>query len=125
MLKSLELLKNGYRGLTSVLSAEQSSSHESKQAQSELKSDILQRVKEVTNEIPQQPIILSVVTQALASTTEDDLLKMMVTVRDELSRLIMKHQVRDFLEMELPENVSPVHKIEGSVLVENILFEKW
>lgn len=31
------------------------------------------------------------VTQALASTTEDDLLKMMITVRDELSRLISKH----------------------------------
>ena len=93
MLKSLELLRNGYRGLTSALSVAQSSSHESKQAQSELKSDILNRVKEVTNEIPQQPIILSVVTQALASTTENDLLKMMVTVRDELTTIINKHTV--------------------------------
>lgn len=96
MLKSLELLKNGYRGLTSALYAEQSSSQESKPAQSELKSDIIQRVKEVTNEIPQQPIILSVVTQALASTTEDDLLKMMVTVRDELTKIIEKHQWVEF-----------------------------
>lgn len=123
MLKSLELLKNGYRGLTSALSAEQSSSRESKQAQSELKNDILSRVKEVTNEIPQQPIILSVVTQALASTDENDLLKMMVMVRDELSRLIIKHQVRDFLKMELPETISPVldlgnHKIETVTFID-------
>lgn len=103
MLKSLELLKNGYRGLTSALSAAQSSSQELKHRQSELKNDILQRVKEVTREIPQQPIILSVVTQALASTSEDDLLKMMVIVRDELTTIIMKHQVRDFLEVELPD----------------------
>jgi hypothetical protein len=59
----------------------------------------------------------------LASTTEDDLLKMMVTVRDELSRLIMKHQVRDFLKMELPEDISPVldlgnHKIEAVTFID-------
>lgn len=113
MLKSLELLRNGYRGLTSVLSAEQSSSHVSKQAQSELKSDILRRVKEVTNEIPQQPIILSVVTQALASTDENDLLKMMVTVRDELTAIITKHQVNDFLELDIPTLELGNHKIEA------------
>ena len=100
MLKSLELLKNGYRGLTSALSAGQSLSQELKRAQSELKSDILLRVKEVTNEIPQQPIILSVVSQALASTTEDDLLKMMITVRDELTTIINKHTV-EIVETEI------------------------
>lgn len=36
------------------------------------------------------------VTQALASTTEDDLLKMMVTVRDELTKIIEKHQWVEF-----------------------------
>ena len=93
MLKSLELLKNGYRGLTSALSVAQSSSQESKPQQNELKNDILRRVKEATSEIPQQTIILSVVTQALASTDEKDLLKMMVIVRDELTKIIDKHIV--------------------------------
>lgn len=123
MLKSLELLKNGYRGLTSALSAAQSSSQESKQAQSELKSDILQRVKEVINEIPQQPIILSVVTQALASTTEDDLLNMMIKVRDELTNIIAKHQLEMFdSQIDLVESIPTLelgnHKIEAVTFID-------
>ena len=123
MRKSLELLKNGYRGLTSALSAGQSLSQELKPAQSELKSDILLRVKEVTNEIPQQPIILSVVSQALATTDEKDLLNMMIRVRDELSRLIAKHQLEAFdSQIDLVESVPTLelgsHKIEAVTFVD-------
>ena len=120
MLKSLELLKNGYLGLTSALSVGQSSSQESKQAQSELKNDILLRVREVTSEIPQQPIILSVVTQALASTTEDDLLKMMVTVRDELSSLIEKHQWNE-IAPDIPNDYQPGDVIAGRYIIQEKL----
>lgn len=123
MLKSLELLKNGYRGLTSALSVERLSSHESKPAQSELKSDILRRVKEVTNEIPQQPIILSVVTQALASTDENDLLNMMIKVRDELTNIIAKHQLEMFdSQIDLVESIPTLelgnHKIEAVTFID-------
>lgn len=123
MLKSLELLRNGYRGLTSALSVGQSLSHESKHQQSELKSDILRRVKEVTNEIPQQPIILSVVTQALASTTEDDLLNMMIKVRDELTNIIAKHQLEMFdSQIDLVESIPTLelgnHKIEAVTFID-------
>jgi hypothetical protein len=88
MLKSLELLKNGFRGLTSASLSEQSLSRDSKPAQSELKKSILKKVQEVTNGIPQQPIILSVVGQALATTNEKDLLHMIRLVSVELNKLV-------------------------------------
>jgi hypothetical protein len=52
--------------------------------------------------MPEQKIILSVISQVSATIKDEDLLAFMTMVRDELSALIMKHQVRDFLEMELP-----------------------
>lgn len=58
------------------------------------------------------------VTQALASTTENDLLKMMITVRDELSLIILKHEISN----DFPDNVPVLelgnHKIEAVTFID-------
>src|SRR5215510_3340607 len=84
MLKSLELLKRGYLGLTSASCSEQSSSQELKPVQSELKNHIKNRVKQLTSGMPLQPIITSTVDQALDGTTDADLLDVIRKASDEL-----------------------------------------
>ncbi len=111
MLKSLELLRNGYRGLTSASSSAQSLSQDLKQAQSELKKSILKKVQEVTNGIPQQPIILSVVGQALATTNEKDLLRMIRLVHMELEKILDEFDDDKIVSFKIPANTLEVNQV--------------
>src|SRR5262252_5250997 len=88
MLKSLELLKRGFLGSTSASSLEQSSSRDLKPVQSELKKHIESRVKQLTNGMPMQPIIVSTVGQALDGTTDNDLLDVIRKASIELDDIL-------------------------------------
>src|SRR5215471_8308353 len=90
MIRSLQLLKNGFRGLTSSSSSEQSSSQESKPAQSLLKNHIISRVMEVTSEMTERPIIISVLRQALDGITDTSLLGFVKLCRREFDDIIVK-----------------------------------
>lgn len=110
MLKSLELLKAGFRGSISALSSEQSSFQESKQAPSKLKENIRLRVNQVTNGMKEAPIILSVLGQALATTNDNDLIKMIRIVHNELGNLITEYE---FDEAKQIATETPVIELNG------------
>lgn len=88
MIRSLQLLKNTYRGLTLPSSSEQLSSRESKQVPSKLKLEITRRIKQTTDGMPEQKIILSVIGQALGGIADDKLLMFIKMVNNELDELI-------------------------------------
>src|SRR4029453_15971020 len=115
MLKSLQLFKDGYRGLTSASSSAQSLSQESKRAPSKLKENIVQRVNQVTLGMKESPIILSVLGQALATTNEQDLLKMIRIVHNELENLLIEFDDTFINDMEVT-SVGKLHPDEIKVL---------
>src|SRR4030095_6280629 len=110
MLKSLQLLKDGYRGLTSASSSAQSLSQESKRAPSKLKENIQNRVNQVTSGMKEAPIILSVLGQALATTSDIDLIKMIRIVHNELGNLITEYE---FDEAKQIATETPVIELNG------------
>src|SRR5262245_39831387 len=108
MLKSLELLKRGYLGLTSASSSEQSSSQESKPVQSELKKHIEKRVKNLTEGMPLQPIITSTVAQALDGTTDNDLLDVIRKASGELDDILETFDTNFVKELLQPLTIQPI-----------------
>lgn len=79
MLKSLQLLKSGFRGSSLSSSSGQSQSQDSKPAPSELKKKLVERLKEqMRAQGPggtEEKMIISLVTQALISTSEERLIE--------------------------------------------------
>jgi len=110
MLKSLELLKSGYRGLTSASLSAQSSSQESKPAQSELKKHILNRVSQVTQGMSEQKIILSVIGQVLATTNEKELLRFIGMVNSELNKILDEFSEKEYVP-DIPNNYEPQNEV--------------
>ena len=59
--------------------------------------------------MPEQPIILSVITQVLASTNDDDLMSLLKTVNGVTSDIIEKHEWKEYAP-DIP-NETPIKTI--------------
>src|SRR5262245_51505070 len=92
MRRSLQLLKNGFHGSTSVSSPERSSSTESKNPPSELKPHVFGLVERTLSEVsaPQRKLILTMINQALVGTDEADLLRYIGAVYQECGAILAK-----------------------------------
>lgn len=90
MRSSLKFLRSGFRGLTSSLSSLQSLSTESKNQQSELKQHVINRVKEATQGMPEQKLILTTITPLLDGISDEGLLGLIKLAHLEFTEILAK-----------------------------------
>ena len=100
MIKSLQLLKNGFPGSISPSSRGRLSSPESKSQQSELKRHVTSLLTQLLSEVTDAPpplkkLALSIISQALDGVDDLELLRFMAAARDEISAIIERYAVEE------------------------------